>query len=113
MRHHAVERGKIVEAVAPGTGLAASKADNGTTPLGKQVGSSEPRPRPHGLDLDFRIVAEPGSRWGRQPEVDGVAVVLGRETQLETDRPDPPRALDRLGTAAHFGAELFGAGPER
>src|SRR5262249_41987656 len=79
----------------------------------EHVGAAEPLAGPLAFRLDFRITDKIRRRWGRQPEIDGVAVVGAGEPELEADRLLAPRSLHRVLAALHRAAERLRSGPQR
>lgn len=81
MGHHAVEGGKILKRVAPGTALVADPHMR-PTPLGETVGTAKQFAGPDAFSLDLRIARELGCGVRqRQSEIDRVAVVFAGKSQ--------------------------------
>ena len=94
MRHHAVERCQMPECLPPLASVAANAYARSVAGR-EHIGAAERLAGPLRLGLDFGITREHRGRL-RQPEIDRIAVIVGREAQLEAYRIPPGGALHRM-----------------
>jgi hypothetical protein len=110
MGHHAVERCELCIGLPPLASVI-SNAHAWAIANGESIRPAQSLAGPEAFGLDHRVIQE-DRRLRRQAEVDRVAVILARESELQADRIRATQSLHRLRAGLHGPGKLLGTSPQ-
>ena len=112
MGHHAVERSEVRCTACRHSPASSRMRTLGPLRAAKTLARPSVSPVHWLSRLDLRIARECDEEGIRQAEIDGVAVVLAGEAELQADRRLAHGALNRLLASLHRARERFRPGPQ-
>src|SRR5260370_42406806 len=109
MGHHAVELCELRIGLPP-LAVAISNAHAAAVAKSESVSPAQSLAGPDAFGLDYRVIRKDRT-LRRQAEIDGVAVILTRKSELQADRLLANQSLHRLRAGLHGAGKCLRARP--